>query len=152
MTSMNENVNWMKLTHTLSNFNKPQTPFCTFTFTSKFLIVLLNVHTKHNNASLLFILCTLMLQIIPLLKITLVCMLYEDSNPKGVAQILRFLGRPNVQVKDSLKCQPRPHIQPHIRLTLYTRIYHIDMILTTFNYLPATLFEGFFYYPTLSST
>ena len=34
MTTMNENVNWMKLTmYTLFNFSSPPAPFCTSTFT-----------------------------------------------------------------------------------------------------------------------
>ena len=42
MTTMDENMNWMELTHSLPIF--PQTPIslCTSTFTSTFL----DVHTK----------------------------------------------------------------------------------------------------------
>ena len=44
MTTMDENVNWMKLTYVLSIFSlHPRAPFCTYAFTSTFLIVLLYV-------------------------------------------------------------------------------------------------------------
>ena len=46
MTTMNENVNWMKPTHLLSNFANLRAPFCTSTFTSQKPIAFLDVHTK----------------------------------------------------------------------------------------------------------
>ena len=93
---VDEFMNWMKLTHLLSSFSLNLTdPFCTSTFTSYFLIVVLDVQTKElntscmyimfinvaNNTSPLCILCMLMPQIIPLLILTLVCTWYEESTP-----------------------------------------------------------------------
>ena len=59
-------------------------PFCTFTFKSNFLITFLMYTLEgggKGNTSLLCILCTLIPQIIPLLTLTLVRMLYEESTP-----------------------------------------------------------------------
>ena len=48
MTTMDE-VNWIPLTKTLSNFSSNlRAPFCTFTFTSKFLKIYLHVQTTKN--------------------------------------------------------------------------------------------------------
>ena len=47
MTTMEENMNLMKLAHLLSIISlNLKGPVCTFTFTSKFLIAFLNVHTR----------------------------------------------------------------------------------------------------------
>ena len=68
VTIMDENMNWMKLTHLLSLFSlNPRAPFCTSTFIWTFLITLLNVHTRENTTSPLCILCMLLPQIIPFL-------------------------------------------------------------------------------------
>ena len=49
MTTMDENVNWMKLTHLLSKIYTLGLPFCTSTFASKFLMLaFLNVRTRVN--------------------------------------------------------------------------------------------------------
>ena len=56
MTIINENVYYMKLAHLLSNFSQNlRVPFYTSTFTSKFLIAFLSVHTKEKeHHSLMF--------------------------------------------------------------------------------------------------
>ena len=47
MTTMNADMKWMKLRHLLLTFSlNLRTPFCTFTFTSIFLIAFSNVHTR----------------------------------------------------------------------------------------------------------
>ena len=47
MAIMDENVNWRKLAHLLSNFFlNLMVPFCEFAFASKLLMVFLNVHTR----------------------------------------------------------------------------------------------------------
>ena len=75
----------MELTHSLS-FSPPNpwAPFCTSTFTSTFLIAFLNVHIGEKIIPLpyIYILCTLMPQIIPLLALALVHMWYEESTPR----------------------------------------------------------------------
>ena len=49
MTIMDENVKWMKLTHLLCKHSlNLKAAFCTFTFTSEFLIAFLNVHNREN--------------------------------------------------------------------------------------------------------
>jgi hypothetical protein len=49
MTTLDENMNGMELTHSLSILPQtPRAPFCTSTFTSTFLIAFLDVHTKEN--------------------------------------------------------------------------------------------------------
>jgi hypothetical protein len=49
MTTMDENINWMKLTHLLLIISlNLRAPFCTSTLPSTFLIALLNVHTIEN--------------------------------------------------------------------------------------------------------
>ena len=46
MTTIDVDVNWMKLTHLLLIFSlNLRAPFCTFTFTLIFLIAFSNVHT-----------------------------------------------------------------------------------------------------------
>ena len=46
LTTMDENVNWIKLTCFLSFFSlNLRAPCCTYPFTSKFLTALMNVHT-----------------------------------------------------------------------------------------------------------
>ena len=76
MTMMNENVNWMNLTHSLPNFTlNLGALFCTSTFAFQIYIL------EKNNTSLLCILCTLKAQIISLLTSTLVHMWYEESTP-----------------------------------------------------------------------
>ena len=68
MTTMDENVNWMKLTHSLSCFSLNfRAPFCKSTLISNFLLALFDVDTRENNTSLLCIQCTLMPQMIPFL-------------------------------------------------------------------------------------
>ena len=49
MTTMDENTNWMKLTHVLSKFSLDLWACCTFTFTSRFLIAFLNVQIRQKN-------------------------------------------------------------------------------------------------------
>ena len=74
---MNEHTHFMRLTKLLSFFSlNLRAPFCTSTFTLKFLIALLKVHTRENlkNTSPLSILCILMPQIILLLTLTPVYM------------------------------------------------------------------------------
>ena len=63
-----ENMNWRKSTHLLSNISLyVRVPICTSAFTSRFL----NVYVlERNYTSPLFILCTLMPQRIPLLTLT----------------------------------------------------------------------------------
>ena len=47
MTTMDESMNWMEVTHLLSIFSlNPRAPFCMITFTSTFLMSFLNVHTR----------------------------------------------------------------------------------------------------------
>ena len=46
MTSMNDNVNGMKLAHIIKTILKLRAPFCTPTFIWKQLIAFLNVHTR----------------------------------------------------------------------------------------------------------
>ena len=49
MATIDENVNWMKLAHLLSNFPlNLRAPFCTSTWTSWFFVCLLILHTKEN--------------------------------------------------------------------------------------------------------
>ena len=87
MTTVDENVNWMKITHILSTFTlNLRGPFCTSTFTSKFLIIFLNAHLEKNNASPLCVLCKLMPQFTPLLTLTLVHMWYKNSPPRATSQ------------------------------------------------------------------
>ena len=84
LTTMYENVNWMELTQLLSKKSlNPRAPSCTSTFTSSFSIAFLNVLTRENNASLSYIPCTLMSQIVPLLALKLVCTWYEESTHWG---------------------------------------------------------------------
>ena len=60
MTTIDENVNWMKLTHLLSNFSlNLRAFFCTSNFTSKKLIAFLDVHNRENlYLSLMYIVYT----------------------------------------------------------------------------------------------
>ena len=54
MTTLDENVNWMKLTHLFSSFPlKLRALFCTSTLTSDFLIDFLDVLTRENIIPLL---------------------------------------------------------------------------------------------------
>ena len=47
MTTMDESMNWMKLTHLMSTISPNLlVPFCTFHFTSKLLIDFLNIHSE----------------------------------------------------------------------------------------------------------
>ena len=70
---MDENTNWMKLAHLLSIVSlNLGGPFCTSTYTSKFLITILNVQIKENKTSPICILCMLIPQILPLFTFTLV--------------------------------------------------------------------------------
>ena len=75
----------MDLTHLLLKLSlNPKGPFCTSTFTSKFVIPFLTVHTRtKDNTSPL---CMLKPQIIPLLTLTLVCTWYEESTPGGIQE------------------------------------------------------------------
>ena len=81
MITMNENVNWMELTHMLLSFPlNPKARFCTSTFTSTFLIAFFYMYKlEKNNTSPLCIICMLMPQILPLLTLTLVHTWYEEA-------------------------------------------------------------------------
>ena len=69
MTTMDENVNWMKLPHLMSDFSyKPKGPLLYISLYFETLIAFLDVHTWEFDTSPLCILCTLMPQIITLLK------------------------------------------------------------------------------------
>ena len=82
MITMNDNVNWMKLTYLLLIFSlNHMAPFCTSNFTSIFIIAFSNIHITENNTSPLCTLCTLVSQIISLLTLMLVCTWYEESTP-----------------------------------------------------------------------
>ena len=82
MTTMDEDMNWMKSTLLLSYFPPNlRAPFRTSTFTPNFFIFFFEKYTiKKNYASPLSILCTLMLQMPPLFTPMLVRTWYEDLN------------------------------------------------------------------------
>ena len=69
MTTMDENMSWIKPTHVESTFSlNLRAPFCTFTFTSKLFIAFLK-HTLEKIVHVpLCILHTLIPQIIPFLN------------------------------------------------------------------------------------
>ena len=80
MTTMDENMNWMKLTHLLSNFSlNLRAPFCTSTFTPRLIIAFSTYTLEKNNTSPLSILCTLVPPTIVLLTLMLVCTWYGES-------------------------------------------------------------------------
>ena len=56
MTTKDENVNWMKLTHLLSVFSLDlKAPFCISNFTSKNIITFLDVRTRESIIPLHFV-------------------------------------------------------------------------------------------------
>ena len=59
-------------------------PFCIAIFTSKKIDNFLNYTHYRKLIPLPYVVCTLMPQIIPLLTLTLVCMWYEKSTPRGL--------------------------------------------------------------------
>ena len=83
MTIMDEDINWMKLTHMLSIFSLQLSPppLLYLPFASKTIIAFLYVHTEENDTSPLYILCMLMPRIISLSTLMLICTWLEDSTP-----------------------------------------------------------------------
>ena len=80
MTTMDENMNWMKPTHLLaiSSLNLRRPLLYMYFFFSKFLIAVSNIHTRENNMPLI-ILCMVMPPKIPLSTLMLVRIWFEES-------------------------------------------------------------------------
>ena len=59
MTIVDDNMNWMKLTHLLSSFSlNLRAPFCTSTFTSYFLRAFWGAHSREKqHLSVMYITC-----------------------------------------------------------------------------------------------
>ena len=81
MTAMDENLNWVELTHLLSLFSLNLRAFLYIYIKVLNSLSSINVTLEKSNASPLCILCMLMDKIIPHLTLTLVHTLYEESNP-----------------------------------------------------------------------
>ena len=81
MKIMDDDINWMKLTHMLSVFfllHLSPSPLLYIYLYFKKIIALLDLHTKENDASPLYTLCTLMPQKIPLSTLMVVRMCFEQ--------------------------------------------------------------------------
>jgi hypothetical protein len=86
MTFVNGTLNRMKLTYLSSMFSL----FCTSTFTSKFLIPLLNIHTRETYYTSLTNILKLMPHIIPLLTLTLVSLSMVGRTPPQRCSTMAF--------------------------------------------------------------
>ena len=82
---------WMKLTHLLPIYSlNLKFLFCTSTFTLiKNNCLFKCTHNRKYNTFRICILCMLMLQIIPLLTLTLVRTWHEESTPRGRMVVLK---------------------------------------------------------------
>ena len=103
---------------------KPLGPFCTSTFTSWNLIVLLDAHAREkNNTSPLCILRMLMPQIVSLRTLTLVHTWYEESTPRAKSHWILDIGKLRVVAK-SFKIVLQPitiQLYLHVPLTYCCR-------------------------------